>query len=32
VDAILDKTALLSRGASAYWTDWVTEQVRRNRA
>jgi hypothetical protein len=29
VDAVLGKAALLSSGASAYWTDWVTEQARR---
>jgi 1,5-anhydro-D-fructose reductase (1,5-anhydro-D-mannitol-forming) len=29
VDAMEGKTVLLSSGASAYWTDWVTEQVRR---
>ncbi len=28
VDAIEGKAALLSSGASAYWTDWVTEQAR----
>jgi len=28
VDAIEGKAPLLSSGASAYWTDWVTEQVR----
>jgi 1,5-anhydro-D-fructose reductase (1,5-anhydro-D-mannitol-forming) len=28
VDAIEGKAALLSSGKSAYWTDWVTEQVR----
>ncbi len=28
VDAIERKPALLSSGASAYWTDWVTEQAR----
>jgi len=28
VDAALEKAPLLSTGASAYWTDWVTEQVR----
>jgi 1,5-anhydro-D-fructose reductase (1,5-anhydro-D-mannitol-forming) len=28
VDAIEGKAALLSSGASAYWTDWVTERVR----
>jgi 1,5-anhydro-D-fructose reductase (1,5-anhydro-D-mannitol-forming) len=27
VDAVEDKAPLLSSGASAYWTDWVTEQV-----
>ncbi len=29
VDAVEDKAALLSSGTSAYWTDWVTEEVRR---
>ena len=28
VDAVLGKSQLLSSGASAYWTDWVTEQAR----
>jgi 1,5-anhydro-D-fructose reductase (1,5-anhydro-D-mannitol-forming) len=28
VDAVEDKASLLSSGASAYWTDWVTEQAR----
>jgi 1,5-anhydro-D-fructose reductase (1,5-anhydro-D-mannitol-forming) len=28
VDAIEGKATLLSSGASAYWTDWVTEQAR----
>lgn len=27
VDAVEGKAPLLSSGASAYWTDWVTEQV-----
>lgn len=27
VDAVEGKAALLSSGATAYWTDWVTEQV-----
>jgi 1,5-anhydro-D-fructose reductase (1,5-anhydro-D-mannitol-forming) len=27
VDAVLGKTALVSSGATAYWTDWVTEQA-----
>jgi 1,5-anhydro-D-fructose reductase (1,5-anhydro-D-mannitol-forming) len=27
VDAVEGKAALLSSGSSAYWTDWVTEQV-----
>jgi 1,5-anhydro-D-fructose reductase (1,5-anhydro-D-mannitol-forming) len=27
VDAVLSKAPLLSSAASAYWTDWVTEQV-----
>ena len=29
VDAVEGKAALLSSGASAYWTDWVTEKARR---
>jgi 1,5-anhydro-D-fructose reductase (1,5-anhydro-D-mannitol-forming) len=29
VDAVEGKAALLSTGASAYWTDWVTERARR---
>lgn len=29
VDAVEGKAALLASGASAYWTDWVIEQVRR---
>ena len=28
VDAVEGKTGLLSSGASAYWTDWVTERAR----
>lgn len=28
VDAVEGKAALLSSGASAFWTDWVTEQAR----
>jgi len=28
VDAVEGKSPLLSSGASAYWTDWVTEQAR----
>ena len=28
VDAVAGKAPLLSSGASAFWTDWVTEQVR----
>src|SRR5579863_9326830 len=28
VDAVEDKASLLSSGASACWTDWVTEQAR----
>src|SRR5271169_4747598 len=28
VDAVKGKAALLSGGASAYWTDWVTERAR----
>jgi predicted dehydrogenase len=31
VDASLGKSQLLSSGASAYWTDWVTEQARQKR-
>jgi 1,5-anhydro-D-fructose reductase (1,5-anhydro-D-mannitol-forming) len=27
VDAVLGKNTLVSSGASAYWTDWVTEQA-----
>ena len=30
VDAVEGKAALLSSGASAFWTDWVTEQARRS--
>jgi 1,5-anhydro-D-fructose reductase (1,5-anhydro-D-mannitol-forming) len=29
MDAVEGKARLLSSGASAYWTDWVTEQVRK---
>jgi len=29
VDAVEGKAPLLSSGASAFWTDWVTEQARR---
>ncbi len=29
VDAVLGKASLASSGATAYWTDWVTEQARR---
>ena len=29
VDAVEGKAPLLSSGATAFWTDWVTEQVRR---
>lgn len=29
VDAVEGKAELLSSGASAYWTDWVTEQARK---
>ena len=29
VDAVLDGKALLSMGATALWTDWVTEQAAR---
>jgi len=28
VDALLGKAPLLASGASSYWTDWVTEQVK----
>ncbi|HEX3822331.1 MAG TPA: Gfo/Idh/MocA family oxidoreductase [Candidatus Sulfotelmatobacter sp.] len=31
VDAALGKSQLLSSGASAYWTDWVTEQALQKR-
>lgn len=31
VAAVEGKVPLLSSGASAYWTDWVTEQARNNR-
>jgi len=31
VAAVEGKMPLLSSGASAYWTDWVTEQARNNR-
>jgi 1,5-anhydro-D-fructose reductase (1,5-anhydro-D-mannitol-forming) len=31
VNAIFGKDPLLSGGAAAYWTDWVTEQVSRRR-
>lgn len=31
VDAVEDGAPLLSSGASAYWTDWVTEQARQRR-
>lgn len=31
VDAVLGKAALLASGASSYWTDWVTEQVKSGR-
>jgi len=27
VDAVLGKASLLSSGASAYWTDWITQQA-----
>jgi 1,5-anhydro-D-fructose reductase (1,5-anhydro-D-mannitol-forming) len=30
VDAVEGKAPLLSSGASAYWTDWVTGQAKRN--
>ncbi|HXX02608.1 MAG TPA: Gfo/Idh/MocA family oxidoreductase [Candidatus Acidoferrales bacterium] len=29
VEAVLDQRPLLSSGATAYWTDWVAEQARR---
>jgi 1,5-anhydro-D-fructose reductase (1,5-anhydro-D-mannitol-forming) len=29
VDAVLGKAPLLSSGASAYWTDWITQQTKR---
>jgi predicted dehydrogenase len=29
VDAVLDKSALISSGESAMWTDWVTEEAKR---
>lgn len=29
VDAVMDKAPLLASGTSAYWTDWVIEQARR---
>jgi 1,5-anhydro-D-fructose reductase (1,5-anhydro-D-mannitol-forming) len=32
VDAVEGKATLLSSGASAYWTDWVTEQVKKSAA
>jgi len=28
VDAVIGKAPLLASGASSYWTDWVTEQVK----
>jgi hypothetical protein len=31
VDAVAGKAPLLASGASSYWTDWVTEQARKNR-
>jgi predicted dehydrogenase len=31
VDAVEGKATLLAGGASSYWTDWVTEQVRRDK-
>lgn len=30
VDAVLGKAPLLASGASSYWTDWVTEQVKKS--
>jgi 1,5-anhydro-D-fructose reductase (1,5-anhydro-D-mannitol-forming) len=32
VDAVLGKAPLLSSGASAYWTDWITQQAQRREA
>jgi 1,5-anhydro-D-fructose reductase (1,5-anhydro-D-mannitol-forming) len=32
VDACLDGAPLLASGASSIWTDWITEQVRKNGA
>jgi 1,5-anhydro-D-fructose reductase (1,5-anhydro-D-mannitol-forming) len=32
VDAVEGKAALLASGASSFWTDWVTEQVRQTPA
>jgi len=32
VDAVLGKAPLLSSGASAYWTDWITQQAQRKGA
>jgi len=31
VDAALGKEPLLSSGATAFWTDWITEKARRKR-
>jgi 1,5-anhydro-D-fructose reductase (1,5-anhydro-D-mannitol-forming) len=31
VDAVLGKAQLLASGASSYWTDWVIDQVKRNK-
>jgi hypothetical protein len=30
VGAVLEKTPLLSDGASSLWTDWVIEQARKD--
>ena len=32
VDAVLGKAPLLASGHSSYWTDWVTEQARREQS
>jgi 1,5-anhydro-D-fructose reductase (1,5-anhydro-D-mannitol-forming) len=32
VDAVLDKAPMLASGEGSYWTDWVTEQVRKPEA
>ena len=31
VDAVEGKTSLLASGASSIWTDWITEQVKKNK-